>query len=156
MHDILCSYFGLNETVAQIGLGYTYFYGITSLITTVQQAYETLLDVDDHEDFNAIMYAVRSVALLLVTGALLLCVDQVQLYMLGVLELFCGVFCFIIHILYPYRKQWISIYWEGIVACWTSDDRDMTRKLLSDGFTVSIGSTIAHFEVSLLLLLANS
>lgn len=156
MHDILCSYFGLNETVAQIGLGYTYFYGITSLIITIQQAYETLLDVDDHEDFNAIMYAVRSVALLLVTGALLLCVDQVELYMLGVLELFCGVFCFIIHILYPFRKQWISVYWEGIVARWTSGDRDMTRKLLSDGFTVSIGSTIAHFEVSLFLCLANS
>ncbi len=148
MYDILCSYFGLDEAVARIGLGYTYLYGITSLIITVQQTYETLLDVDNHEDFNAFMYVVRSVTFLLVTGSLLLVVDQVELYMLGLLELFCGVFCFIIHILYPLRKQWISSYREGIVACWTRDDLAMTRKLLSDGFTVSIGSTVAHFEVS--------
>ena len=147
MDDIFVSIFGFDASVARIGVEYTRVYGIAYILAAIRKTYATLLDVDDHEDFNSLINALKGAALLIASVALS-CFVEMELYMIGLLELLFGFVFFVIHILYPLRKKWIEPYWDGMVTPWANADIDTTKKLVSDGSIVSIGLTVAHFEVS--------
>ena len=147
MDDILQSIFGFDAAVARMGLEYTRVYGIAHILILSQQVYASILDVNGHEDFNTLIYASKGVVLLSATVALGYFM-KVQLYMIGLLELLFGLLFFAIHVVYPFKKRWICPYWNGVITLWTNADMETTKVLLSNGFLVSIASTVAHFEVS--------
>ena len=148
MDQILMVIFGVDATVAQMGLQYARIFGVTHVISFLQQMYASILDVSDHEDFNTLLSASNKFAFLLASAVPCFLLPNLQLYIIGILELLCTLVFVAIHILYPLHKKWLEPYCDGICTCWSSADYIITKELIINGFAVSIASTVAHFEVS--------
>jgi len=156
MDQILMVIFRVDATVAQMGLQYARVFGITHVISFLQQMYASILDVSDHEDFNTLLSASNKFAFLLASAVPCFSLPNLQLYIIGILELLCTLVFVAIHILYPLHKKWLEPYWDGICTCWSSADYTMTKELVINGFAVSIASTVAHFEWQILSFFAAS
>jgi len=145
---ILQKVFSFEYAVAQLGSNYIKVSGFTRLIQVFYQSYGTILYSDDHEDFMMVVTALAGtfqVLLVLVAGSFI----QLNLVYLGFCELLSVTLWFIFSIVYARKKLWLNPYWDGMLKCWSLSDIPETKAIISSGFILSLGTTLATVELQL-------
>lgn len=114
MYDAII-WFGFPDNIAQMGQDMTKIALFADFVDVVHEIYHGLLEVTDHEGFSAIMGIVEGCVTTLIVGFLFFYYD-LDLVDLQWINIFLGIFFFIITIIISLCKGWVKEYLPGMVG----------------------------------------
>jgi len=152
MEHILLYIFKFDPVVANLGRQYAQIYGFNRLLMISRDTYESLLDIDGHEDYNTKMDALQGITMVTIIATFgKLFPHHLTITIIGLVELCVYITFTILHVTYAKRQGWLHHFWSGMTCRWSyNSDIITTKSLLNNALIISVGRSLEKFKVEIL------